>query len=67
MEFVDLIPTPKLDVLLRTQTASEGVEGTLCLTSHHLIFSTRRDDFQELLVSTPRASSRRMGYYKERA
>lgn len=48
MEFAELIATPKLDgVILHTQT-SEPVEGTLCITGHHLILSSRREGVQEL-------------------
>lgn len=48
MEFAELITTPKLDgVILHTQT-SEPVEGTLCITGHHLILSSRREGVQEL-------------------
>lgn len=52
MEFGDLIPSPTLDhVLLSASVGLEApVEGTLCITSHHLIFSTRRDDIPELWV-----------------
>lgn len=48
MEFAELISTPKLDgVILHTQN-SEPVEGTLCITGHHLILSSRREGVQEL-------------------
>lgn len=48
MEFAELITTPKLDgVILHTQT-SEPVDGTLCITGHHLILSSRREGVQEL-------------------
>lgn len=48
MEFAELITTPKLDgVILHTQT-NEPVDGTLCITGHHLILSSRRESVQEL-------------------
>lgn len=48
MEFAELINTPKLDgVILHTQT-NEPVDGTLCITGHHLILSSRREGVQEL-------------------
>lgn len=48
MEFAELITTPKLDgVILHTQT-SEPIDGTLCITGHHLILSSRREGAQEL-------------------
>lgn len=48
MEFAELISTPKLDgVILHTQT-NEPVDGTLCITGHHLILSSRREGGQEL-------------------
>lgn len=48
MEFAELITTPKLDgVILHTQS-NEPVDGTLCITGHHLILSSRREGVQEL-------------------
>ncbi|KAH8302863.1 hypothetical protein KR044_011376 [Drosophila immigrans] len=49
MEFADLIKTPKLDgVFLHTTTANATVEGTLCITGHHLLLSARQENSQEL-------------------
>ncbi|KAH8415476.1 hypothetical protein KR222_000482 [Zaprionus bogoriensis] len=49
MEFADLIKTPKLDgVFLHTSTSSATVEGTLCITGHHLLLSARQENSQEL-------------------
>ncbi|KAH8372204.1 hypothetical protein KR093_010586 [Drosophila rubida] len=49
MEFADLIKTPKLDgVFLHTTTANATVEGTLCITGHHLLLSARQENTQEL-------------------
>ncbi|XP_055541476.1 myotubularin-related protein 9 isoform X2 [Wyeomyia smithii] len=49
MEFVEMIRTPKLDgVLLYEQLKREQIDGTLCVTGHHLILSTRREGAREL-------------------
>uniref|UniRef100_A0A2M3Z678 Putative phosphatidylinositol 3-phosphate 3-phosphatase myotubularin mtm1 n=1 Tax=Anopheles braziliensis TaxID=58242 RepID=A0A2M3Z678_9DIPT len=49
MEFAELILTPKLDgVLLYDQLSERPVDGTLCITGHHLILSTRQEGAQEL-------------------
>ncbi|KAL7734734.1 hypothetical protein ACLKA6_011022 [Drosophila palustris] len=51
MEFADLIKTPKLDgVFLHTNSSSTNatVEGTLCITGHHLLLSARQENSQEL-------------------
>lgn len=48
MEFAELITTPKLDgVILHTQM-NEPVDGTLCITGHHIILSSRQEGVQEL-------------------
>lgn len=48
MEFADLILTPKVDGVTLHSPLSEPVVGTLCITGHHLILSSRRDAVQEL-------------------
>ncbi|KAL9697646.1 hypothetical protein quinque_001087 [Culex quinquefasciatus] len=49
MEFAELIRTPKLDgVQLYEQLKRESIDGTLCITGHHLILSTRREGAREL-------------------
>ncbi|XP_030571571.1 myotubularin-related protein 9 [Drosophila novamexicana] len=49
MEFADLIKTPKLDgVFLHANAANATVEGTLCITGHHLLLSARQENTQEL-------------------
>uniref|UniRef100_U5EXU6 Putative phosphatidylinositol 3-phosphate 3-phosphatase myotubularin mtm1 n=1 Tax=Corethrella appendiculata TaxID=1370023 RepID=U5EXU6_9DIPT len=51
MEFAELIPTPKLDnVVLRSQLNDYHIDGTLCITGHHLILSTRKEGERELLL-----------------
>lgn len=51
MEFAELITTPKLDGVILHTPLNEKVDGTLCITGHHLILSSRREGVQELWVS----------------
>lgn len=57
MEFVDLIAIPRVDnVVLTDKTIDKSkdwkIEGTLCISGHHLILSDRqKSDQQELWVS----------------
>ncbi|RWS17140.1 myotubularin-related protein 9-like protein, partial [Dinothrombium tinctorium] len=48
MEFAELIKTPKLDNVFVKQPFRDQTEGTLCVTSHHLIFSSRKSIGDEL-------------------
>ncbi|XP_025916892.1 myotubularin-related protein 9 isoform X1 [Apteryx rowi] len=49
MEFAELIKTPRVDNVVLHRPFYPAVEGTLCLTGHHLILSSRRqDDAEEL-------------------
>ncbi|XP_030372509.1 myotubularin-related protein 9 [Scaptodrosophila lebanonensis] len=52
MEFADLIKTPKLDGVLLYLPDHDNqqatVEGTLCITGHHLLLSARQENTQEL-------------------
>lgn len=48
MEFAELITTPKLDGVTLHSPLSEPVDGTLCITGHHLILSSRKEGVQEL-------------------
>ncbi|XP_063977649.1 myotubularin-related protein 9 [Diachasmimorpha longicaudata] len=51
MEFVDFITTPKVDGVILTERTNEKIarlEGTLCLSSHHLLLSSRQDHRKEL-------------------
>jgi hypothetical protein len=52
MEFAEFIKVTRVDNVLLRRSFSEPMEGTLCITGHHLILSSRRDDAQELFVST---------------
>ncbi|NWW74648.1 MTMR9 protein, partial [Climacteris rufus] len=49
MEFAELIKTPRADNVVLHRPFHRSVEGTLCLTGHHLIFSSRRHDNSEEL------------------
>ncbi|XP_021246491.1 myotubularin-related protein 9 isoform X2 [Numida meleagris] len=49
MEFAELIKTPRADNAVLHRPFHPAVEGTLCLTGHHLIFSSRRQDNVEEL------------------
>ncbi|XP_008578088.1 PREDICTED: myotubularin-related protein 9 [Galeopterus variegatus] len=48
MEFAELIPTPRVDGVALHRPSHAAVEGTLCLTGHHLILSSRRGGAEEL-------------------
>lgn len=50
MEFFDLIKTPKHDGVIMCDSLQGRKEGTLCITSHHLIISSRKNEFEELMV-----------------
>lgn len=50
MEFADLILTPRLDDVKLQSPLHDTVDGTLCITGHHLILSSRREGVQELWV-----------------
>lgn len=49
MEFAELILTTKLEGVILHSFLNKSVEGTLCITSHHLILSPKQAD-QELWV-----------------
>ncbi|CAH2245626.1 myotubularin-related 9 [Pelobates cultripes] len=48
MEFAELIKTPRVDNVLLHRPFHPAVGGTLCLTGHHLILSSRQDNMEEL-------------------
>uniref|UniRef100_A0A8C3A889 Myotubularin-related protein 9 n=1 Tax=Cyclopterus lumpus TaxID=8103 RepID=A0A8C3A889_CYCLU len=48
MEFAELIKTPRVDGVILHRPFMPTVEGTLCLTGHHLILSSRQDNAEEL-------------------
>ena len=50
MEFADFIKTPKVDSVMMRRPFCADVEGTLSVTGHHLILSSRQDHKEELWV-----------------
>lgn len=50
MEFADSIASPKIDGVMLHSPFHDPVDGTLCITGHHLILSSRKEDVQELWV-----------------
>ena len=50
MEFIELIKVPKLDNVTMTLTSKDPIEGSICITGHHLIFSSRKAVGDELWV-----------------
>jgi myotubularin-related protein 9 len=50
MEFAELILVPKLDGVIMHEPFQKPVDGTLCITGHHLILSTRKKGVEELWV-----------------
>ena len=51
MEFAEFIKSPTVDGVVLRQAFREPIEGTLCITGHHLIISSRQDPAEELWVS----------------
>lgn len=51
MEFVEHIATPNVDGVIFNNPFHEAVDGTLCITGHHLILSSRKEDSQEIWVT----------------
>lgn len=51
MEFVEYIKSPRIDEVSLKRRGRVYLEGTLCVTGHHLIFSSRTDHRDELIVS----------------
>ena len=50
MEFAEFIKTPKVDSVVMRRPFCAEVEGTLSITGHHLILSSRQDHKEELWV-----------------
>ncbi|XP_046393459.1 myotubularin-related protein 9 [Ischnura elegans] len=48
MEFAELILVPKLDGVIMHGPFHKAVDGTLCITGHHLILSSRKEGVEEL-------------------
>lgn len=51
MEFVELILVPKVDSVVLRAPHHADLCGTLCITGHHLILSSRHQNQQELWVT----------------
>lgn len=50
MEFVEYIKSPRIDEVSLKRRGRVYLEGTLCVTGHHLIFSSRTDHKDELIL-----------------
>lgn len=48
MEFIELILINKLDGVILKYPHHENVDGTICITGHHLILSSRKEGVREL-------------------
>ncbi|XP_028164559.1 myotubularin-related protein 9 [Ostrinia nubilalis] len=48
MEFIELILINKLDGVILKYPHHENVDGTVCITGHHLILSSRKEGVREL-------------------
>lgn len=51
MEFIELILISKLDGVILKYPHQDNVDGTVCITGHHLILSSRKEGVHELWVS----------------
>lgn len=51
MEFIELILINKLDGVILKYPHQDNVDGTVCITGHHLILSSRKEGVHELWVS----------------
>ncbi|ELU07118.1 hypothetical protein CAPTEDRAFT_168491 [Capitella teleta] len=49
MEFAEFIRTPRVEKVTLYRANTPPLEGTLCVTGHHLILSRRQDDDEEEL------------------
>ena len=52
MEFAEFIRTPRVEGVTLYRANMMPMEGTLCVTGHHLILSARQDEHEELWVIT---------------
>ncbi|XP_056649054.1 myotubularin-related protein 9 [Diorhabda sublineata] len=48
MEFIEMIKTPKLDGVILHSPLESPIDCRLCITGHHLIISSKKEDAQEL-------------------
>ena len=51
MEFAEFIKIPMVDKVTLVRPGLSRVVGTLCITGHHLLFSSRMQESEELMVS----------------
>lgn len=49
MEFAEFIKSPKIDKVILHSPFHKEVEGTLCITGHHIILSSRKNEENEEL------------------
>ncbi|XP_046668990.1 LOW QUALITY PROTEIN: myotubularin-related protein 9 [Homalodisca vitripennis] len=52
MEFIEDIPTPNLDNVVMHGSFGKKIEGTLCLTGHYILLSSRTEHNDELMMLT---------------
>lgn len=50
MEFISIIKTPNIDKAILVQSDAVTLEGTLCITTHYLLFSSRKNPDDEVWV-----------------
>lgn len=50
MEFAENIKTPTLDDVTLIRPLHKPIDGTLCITSHHIILSSRKNTQEDLLL-----------------
>ena len=50
MEFAEFIKIPMVDNVTLARPGFSRVVGTLCITGHHLLFSSRIQETEELMV-----------------
>lgn len=53
MEFAEFISVPQVDGVILAASNQVKMEGTLCVTSHHLILASRDENQEEFWVSLP--------------
>ncbi|CAC5416013.1 MTMR9 [Mytilus coruscus] len=51
MEFAEFIKTPTVENVCMKRPFTKSVTGTLCITGHHVILSSRSENHEELWVS----------------
>lgn len=50
MEFVEFIKIPMVDNVTLVRPGFSRIDGTLCVTGHHLMFSSRMQESEELML-----------------